>query len=101
MKKTQQATNSSEKALDRDTITYGISAPVGKAVLFAQYGTGDNVTTGTTGASADLKAYQVGARYFLSKRTFGYIATGNVKHEVSATNKNDYSETVVGLLHAF
>jgi predicted porin len=99
MKKTQQATNSSVKALDRDSMTYGISAPVGKAVLFAQYGTGENVTSGTT--TADLKAYQVGARYFLSKRTLGYIATGNVKHEVSATNKNDYSETVVGLLHTF
>ncbi len=100
MKKTQDNSNGTGRALDRDSMTYGISAPLGKSVLFAQYGTGSNKTSnGST--DADLKAYQLGARYMFSKRTIGYVATGKVEHEVSATSRNEYTETVVGLQHLF
>jgi len=99
MKREEQASNATVKALDRDSTTLSVSAPVGKAVLFASYGFGDNVTNGTT--KADLKSMQLGGRYFLSKRTYAYLATGQVKHEVSATSKNDYKETAVGMLHLF
>lgn len=87
-------------AVDRQSTTLSVQAPIGKAVLFASYGVGEQETAGD-GYKGDLKAMQVGVKYNLSKRTFGYLATGSVEHDLSASTKNDNKETAVGLVHLF
>lgn len=95
-----RSNTSTTGAVDRKSTTLQAQAPVGKADLFASYGQGSQVTAGN-GFKGDLKATQVGVKYNLSKRTFGYLATGAVEHELSATTKTDYKETAVGLVHLF
>jgi predicted porin len=87
-------------AVDRESTTLSVNAPVGKASVFASYGMGDQVTAGN-GYKGDLKAMQLGARYHFSKRTFGYVATGKVEQDLSATTKTDYKETAAGFVTLF
>jgi len=88
-------------AVDRQTTTFSAQTQnLGKTVLFANYGFGDQETAGN-GYKGDLTAMQVGVKYNLSKRTQAYLATGKVEHDISATTKNDYKETAVGLVHLF
>ncbi len=97
---TKRSNTATSGAIDRESTTLSASVPVGKTVLFGSVGKGTQTTAGN-GFKGDLDAYQVGGRYFFSKRTYGYLATGKVEHELSATTKTNYRETAVGMLHLF
>ncbi len=65
----------------------GVSAPVGPGLLWADYAVREQ-------AGADNKGFQVGYKYFLSKRTTAYVNLGNRKN--SATLNGGASSTGYG-----
>jgi len=101
----------------RSAIVLGATVPVGKATLFGLMSDGkrEEVTTGATAADGtgaqaavkrDFKGYTVGARYALSKRTFGYAAVGETKLDASSAGGNynygvKVQQATVGLAHSF
>jgi predicted porin len=97
---TKRSNTRTTGAVDRKSTTLGVSAPVGKAVVFGTYGFGKQETAGN-GYKGDLSGMQIGVRYNLSKRTAAYLATGKVEHELSTSTKNENKETALGLVHLF
>ncbi len=91
----------------RTATTLGVTAPVGKFTLHALVSEGNQnmVVSATSGAPVkrDLSGYNVGARYALSKRTFGYAAYGETKLDGTSgiTNELKTQQTTVGLVHSF
>jgi len=90
----------------RTATTLGVAAPVGKFTLHALVSNGNQnmaVTAGTAAVKRDLTGYNVGARYALSKRTFGYAAYGETKLDGTSgvTNELKTQQTTVGLVHSF
>jgi len=91
----------------RTATTLGVTAPVGKFTLhaLASNGSQNMVVSATSGAPVkrDLTGYNVGARYALSKRTFGYAAYGETKLDGTSgvTNELKTQQTTVGLVHSF
>jgi len=103
----------------RTYYTLGAAAPVGKAVLFATASQGtinqntDSATapggstanglTATTGVKRDMSGYTIGARYNLSKRTFGYAAVGQAKIDATSGTANYYKveQVTAGVAHSF
>jgi len=68
----------------REDLTVGVSVPVGAWNFIAQYGEGDQSTGVAGAAKTDVKGYQVGALYNLSKRTAVYGLYGD--HETKVDN---------------
>jgi len=112
----------------RSAYVVGATVPVGKVTLFGLYSDGkqEQVTTGAAtatyknGANAavttttageapvkrDITGYTVGARYALSKRTFGYAAVGETKLDASSQGGSynygvKVQQATVGLAHSF
>jgi len=90
----------------RSMYSLGASAPVGKTVLFATYSAGniEQVLADNTAATKrDMSGYTVGARYNLSKRTFGYAALGQAKIDATTgtTNYVKVEQMTAGLVHNF
>jgi predicted porin len=86
----------------------GIQAPVGKAVLWASMfdGSDKNTTNPALPVDFDMKGYQAGVRYDLSKRTSLYAIYGTQEAKSSgilaaANIKNQATGTAVGVRHSF
>jgi len=89
----------------RNFYALGASAPVGKADLFATYSAGkiDQTLNTSAGIKRDMTGYTVGARYNLSKRTFGYAAVGKTKIDGTSGNTNELKvdQVTAGVAHSF
>jgi len=90
----------------RTATTLGVAAPVGKWTLHALVSEGNQnmvVTKGTAAVKRDLSGYNLGARYALSKRTFGYAAYGETKLDGTSGTTDQFKtqQTTVGLVHSF
>gem|GEM_PF-5996007 len=86
----------------------GVRVPVGNATYFGQYYTGKNEVTvvSGTGESRKVTGPSVGARYDFSKRTYGYLNTGYLKTDASAssvagTDGLKFKQTSAGLVAYF
>jgi len=95
--------------VDRDQVasgtakSYNVSAtvPVGAVTLAALYTKEDQSSQAGT-ATKDLKGYQIGAIYNLSKRSQLYVWRGHDKDSLAAsTAQADRTRTVVGMQHSF
>ncbi len=85
----------------------GLSYPVGKTTLVAQYGEGELIGA-TDAEKSDRKAYQLGAIYNLSKRTNMYAVYGTQEQKVKASattatigDKTEKTQYAIGLRHSF
>ena len=103
-----RSVNGVETAAERADVkvnSVGLSVPLGATTLHASTYKGKN-TRGTAAESdMDLKGYQIGARYSLSKRTFAYAVTGRNENNRKNTGLNGtdtkQSGTSIGLVHTF
>ncbi len=91
------------KTGERSDTTVGINYNMGKWDLKAAYSEGENdsISGGTT-TTRDLKGYQVGAVYNLSKRTNAYVAYGDSETKTKGTaltaTRDGY---IAGIRHSF
>ncbi len=84
----------------RDDWVLGVSVPMGKTTLLAQYGDGEQ--TSTSNVKTDIKGYQVGALYSLSKRTTAYALYGDQETKAAdSAYKAKADGYAVGVRHAF
>jgi predicted porin len=100
-KKTVEA--SGVKSGERSDTTVGINYNMGKWDLKAAYGEGeiDAIAAGVT-TTRDLKGYQVGAVYNLSKRTNAYVAYGDSETKTKGTAlKATRDGYIAGIRHSF
>jgi predicted porin len=84
----------------RDDWVLGVSVPMGKTTLLAQYGDGEQ--TSASNVKTDIKGYQLGALYSLSKRTTAYALYGD--QETKAANsayKAKADGFAMGVRHSF
>ena len=87
----------------------GLQAPMGNLVPFVQIFNGTNSQSNKAtfaGEDRKVKGYTVGTRYNLSKRTYAYVVTGNLKTDAGSNTTNfgdkaEYKQTSFGLVHAF
>jgi len=95
--------------VDRDQVasgtakSYNVSAtvPVGAVTLAAIY-TKEEQSSQAGAATKDLKGYQIGAIYNLSKRSQVYVWRGHDKDTLaSSTSLADRTRTVIGMQHSF
>lgn len=81
---------------------FGVQVPLGAATLFASISTGEDKRDGVVANKRDLDSRQFGVRYALSKRTYGYLVTGENEMKgatVASTFKRD--NTSIGVVHSF
>ena len=89
------------EAKKNDTVV-GVRVPFGSTSVWAQYGKGkDENATGT--AKNDIKGYQLGALYTLSKRTsvFGFYGDDEKKVTTGDYKKTSNDGFTLGLQHSF
>jgi predicted porin len=85
----------------REDTTIGVSVPVGKFTLLAQYGEGDQKPANGS-AKTKVDGYQLGALYSLSKRTTVYGLYGDHETKVDgAATKAEADAFAVGVRHSF
>jgi predicted porin len=88
------ATNNTKE----DAFTIGARLPMGKTTLFASYTDGSR-TVGT--AKTAFEGMQVGAKYDLSKRTYGYVAYGEAEKQATGAAKAKAENLALGIAHSF
>jgi predicted porin len=81
-----------------DAFTIGVRVPMGKSTLFASYTDGDR-TVGT--AKTAFEGMQVGVKYDLSKRTYGYVAYGEAEKQATGAAKSKADNLAFGVAHSF
>ncbi|PUE56711.1 hypothetical protein B9Z36_10515 [Limnohabitans sp. Rim8] len=87
----------------------GLQAPIGAVTLLGQVNKGTNSQVGVATNAAedrDMTGYTLGARYALSKRTYAYGYTGQLKTAAGSVAATYGSETIqkqtsVGIVHSF
>jgi len=94
------------KTSDLKVSNIGLIVPLGAVTLTASYYDGDDARASTDATRVNLKGHQLGARYALSKRTFGYIVTGENKATLqsgsgTAANNTKIEGTSIGVVHTF
>jgi predicted porin len=82
-----------------DAIAVGVRVPMGKTTLFASYTDGEQ--TNATNVKSDFKGMQIGAKYDLSKRTYGYVAYGEAELQQVGAGKAKAENLAVGITHSF
>jgi GBP family porin len=82
-----------------DAYTVGARVPFGKATLFASYTDGEK--TSATNVKTDFEGMQVGVKYDLSKRTYGYVAYGESELQQVGSAKAKAENLAVGIAHHF
>jgi predicted porin len=98
---TKQTTVGTAGTLKKEDTTLGVSAPMGKFTLLAQYGEGDSKPA-NGGAKTKIDGFQVGALYSLSKRTTAYALYGEHESKVdNAATATEVDAFAVGLRHSF
>jgi predicted porin len=84
----------------RDDWVLGVSVPMGKTTLLAQYGDGEQ--TSTANVKTDIKGYQLGALYSLSKRTTAYALYGDQETKAAdSAFKAKADGFAMGVRHSF
>ena len=83
-----------------DYAQVGVKVPVGAASVFANYTQG-SYKAAPGAESRDDDAYQVGATYSLSKRTYIYAIHGAVDMELTQTLDLTERQTAIGVVHSF
>jgi predicted porin len=81
-----------------DALAIGVRVPMGKSTLFASYTDGDR-TVGT--AKTAFEGMQVGVKYDLSKRTYGYVAYGEAEKQATGAAKSKAENLAIGIAHHF
>ena len=84
---------------DSKAYAVGVRVPMGKATLFASYTDGEVNKSGAT--KTDVQGMQVGVKYDLSKRTYGYVAYGEKEEQATGANKSKAENLAVGIAHHF
>jgi predicted porin len=98
---TKTTTVGTAGTLKQEDTTLGVSAPMGKFTLLAQYGEGDSKPA-NGGAKTKIDGFQVGALYSLSKRTTAYALYGEHESKVdNAATATEVDAFAVGLRHSF
>jgi len=88
-------TDRSQAASNADnSYAIGVSAPVGPGLLWADYAVREQ-------AAADNKGFQIGYKYFLSKRTTAYVNLGNRKNSATLNGGASSTGYGFGLQHNF
>jgi general bacterial porin, GBP family len=93
-------TKATNEKFTADYTQVGVKVPLGSASVFANY-TDGSYKSGNEVASRDDGAYQVGATYKLSKRTYLYAIHGAVDTEVTQTIDLTEKQTAIGVVHSF
>ena len=106
---TRKSKNATATQADRKVTTLGVTVPMGKTTLTAQYfdgdrkaGTGTNafITTAETTA-ADYSGYKARATYALSKRTGVYGQVGKTETKPTTGQKTTVEGYGLGMYHTF
>lgn len=84
---------------DHTAYSVGMSVPLGKATLNAQYINGEDELY--NGTKRDFSKYGISVRYALSKRTTIYSALTNRSGDVKETLAQKRNFTLFGLAHTF
>jgi predicted porin len=87
----------------------GFTAPYGKFLIKAKYGTGSSnmsaattlSTSSITSSSYNFRGYQAGADYLMSKRTNLYALYGRASGDLSATTNYAANQVAIGVRHTF
>jgi len=82
-----------------DAYAVGVRVPFGKATLFASYTDGEK--TSATNVKSDFEGMQVGVKYDLSKRTYGYVAYGESELQQVGSAKAKAENLAIGIAHHF
>jgi predicted porin len=82
---------------DLDAFAIGVRVPMGASTLFASYTDGESKAGAV---KTDLKGFQAGIKYDLSKRTYGYVAYGD-REEKAGAAKAETKDFAIGIAHHF
>jgi predicted porin len=97
---TKSSPLTASKETKRSDTTVGVSVPMGKTTLLAQYGEGTQKAVGEK--DDKLKGLHLGAVYSLSKRTNVYAVYGDGEIKDGATGRKATDEIMaLGLRHSF
>jgi len=77
----------------------GVRVPMGKSTLFATYTAGEFASA--TSVKTDIEGVQMGIKYDLSKRTYGYVAYGQTELQQDGQGKAKSSQVAAGVAHSF
>ena len=92
--------NTANTKVKQDAYTIGARVPLGKATLFASYTDGE--ATSATNVKTDFEGFQVGVKYDLSKRTYGYAAYGESELQTAGVARKAKADNLAfGLVHNF
>jgi len=83
-----------------------LTVPVGAITLSGSFYDGEDKALATNADDVETSGYQLSVRYALSKRTYGYVITGENKTEKSGSNTQTgadrkLKQTGVGIVHNF
>lgn len=87
-----------------DGLSIGAQAPFGDILGFVQLSKGkwNPNTTSTTSSDQDQSGYTIGAKYNLSKASYGYISLGENKIDSNGTAvQNKVDQFAIGMVHVF
>jgi predicted porin len=93
-----QAAGASLKTKFED-YSVGVRVPMGSWAFLAQYSDGEYKPT--AGAKTDVKGYQLGAQYSLSKRTTAYAYYGDDEAKRTGATTGERSGFAIGVRHTF
>jgi predicted porin len=79
----------------------GVRVPLGNLALLAQYSDGEYKSAANPSIKTDLKGYQLGAQYSLSKRTTAYAYYGDDEAKRTGVASADRSGFALGVRHTF
>jgi len=92
-------TNTNGSKVTEDAMAIGVRIPLGKTTLFASYTDGEQ--TAAAGTKTDFDGMQLGLKYDLSKRTYGYVAYGEAEKQQVGSAKAKSEALALGFVHSF
>lgn len=93
-----QSLNAKLSSASTNTMGYGLSVPIGAFTLSASISTLKSKGSSTAANNDSYNAYQLGAKYALSKRTSAYFLSSQVKN---STDGKTLNVNAAGVVHNF
>jgi predicted porin len=91
--------NTAGTKVAEDAMAVGVRVPMGKSTLFASYTEGEQKSA--TNVKTDFSGMQLGVKYDLSKRTYGYVAYGEAEKQQVGKAKAKADNLAFGVAHSF
>ena len=86
---------------DYEDYSIGVRVPLGNLALLAQYSDGEYKSDASPQVKTDVKGYQLGVQYSLSKRTMAYAYYGDDEAKRTGATTGERSGFVLGVRHSF